>query len=299
MQIKDWQIISNLNGKQKRRFSECYLVKHTITNERAVLKVTDQRNKIHLFNESQFHFHTPQLAQVHDYWETEETICLILKYKEGETITQHWKTLKQKDKVPFTILLLEQVTQLLQIINQLGSVHLDIKPSNLLYNSKDKTFDVIDFGLAEKLPVQNREILFPLGYAAPELILNEYDHIGLGTDLYALGATIYHLWAGEIPNSHSNPAIMTNLQLAHPISKPSRMPKELFQIMETLMHKPAWRTVPSLLTSEERKNYLTDSIKKREDLLFSLPQLLIDLQSKKSTNLFIKFFSKSNIKIEK
>lgn len=298
MLLKNWQLLSNLNGQQKRKFGESYLVRHVTTQQLAVLKMAPEKHADHLQKEASFTFHHTGLPCVLEHGLRNETAFLILDYKTGVPLFDHWKKLRKKsEKVAFTLSLMEQLAELLLFIHEQGFVHLDVKPSNIIYNTESKRFSLIDFGLAEHLPITQRKMLFPLGYAAPELLLNAVECIGLGTDLYALATSVVHLWLGEIPNSHSNPSIMTNLQLAHPIACPPKMPESIFKILDQWLDKPKWRTVPTRIPIPERLELLLLSTKKREAHLTSLISSLKTIPVKEPS-LFIKLFSKSNIEVK-
>ncbi|MEM9444197.1 MAG: protein kinase [Verrucomicrobiota bacterium] len=75
-------------------------------------------------------------------------------------------------------------------------VHLDIKPSNFLLDSNGSIL-LTDFGLARSLngidgdAEENRECFGTPAYICPEQILNQ--HTDQKSDIYSLGATMYHL----------------------------------------------------------------------------------------------------------
>jgi serine/threonine-protein kinase len=156
-------------------------------------------------------------------------------------------------------------------------VHCDIKPSNILVKKTEDDFEIalIDFGLAVRTTEpENRKILFPLGFAAPELLLNELDLVDHRTDLFALGISCWNLFTGELPLTHPNPSIYTNLQLTHPLPDHSSLPKGLYPILKKMANKHVFRTAPNLMTAEERKMALKEGLLGR---YATLSEVLIDL----------------------
>jgi predicted Ser/Thr protein kinase len=78
-------------------------------------------------------------------------------------------------------------------------IHGDIKPDNIMIDHRGRT-KLMDFGLAMVSHTERTGgpiMLTPL-YAAPELIRGETPG-DIGTDIYAFGATLYHMLAGHPP----------------------------------------------------------------------------------------------------
>ncbi|MGP0070092.1 MAG: serine/threonine-protein kinase, partial [Isosphaeraceae bacterium] len=79
-------------------------------------------------------------------------------------------------------------------------VHLDLKPNNILLGPYDETV-VVDWGSARRLD-QPVDSVFSLGtpcYMSPEQADNRLDQLDEKTDIFNLGATLYHLLTGRAP----------------------------------------------------------------------------------------------------
>ena len=78
-------------------------------------------------------------------------------------------------------------------------LHCDIKPGNILFNA-DNEPKLVDFGLARKAGAEQESGEFTRGtpyYVAPEKIKREPETFL--SDMYSLGATLYHAITGHVP----------------------------------------------------------------------------------------------------
>jgi diguanylate cyclase (GGDEF)-like protein len=113
---------------------------------------------------------------------------------------------------PATVLeLARRLAQTLAGIHRRGVLHLDISPANILCGGRDGVPQLIDFHLATFAEEGRRgfthhnEIAGTLAYIAPELTGRLGQGVDHRADLYALGATLYELAAGEPPFGRGDP----------------------------------------------------------------------------------------------
>jgi len=95
--------------------------------------------------------------------------------------------------------------------HRVGIIHRDLKPSNLMVERAEdgalRTF-VMDFGLAREWNQDVTETGSVLGtpaYMSPEQARGEVSRLDRRTDIYSLGATLYHLITGRPPVAGANP----------------------------------------------------------------------------------------------
>lgn len=107
--------------------------------------------------------------------------------------------------------LAELLTQLLDALGYAHGhrlVHQDLKPANVLVDEKGRVH-ITDFGLAGRLEDQTRvsetgEMLVDLAYLSPEQAMGERGDVR--SDLYSLGAVLYHVLTGRAPVEARDPA---------------------------------------------------------------------------------------------
>jgi serine/threonine protein kinase len=144
-------------------------------------------------------FKERSIVRVSRFLEANGTGYLVMDYEDGESLAERIKqhgTLSEKD----VRALLVPVLSGLRAVHAKGIMHRDIKPSNIFLR-KDGSPVLLDFGAARQaLGEQTRTLtgIVTPGYGPFE----QYGAMGRQgpwTDLYALGATLYHCIAGQAP----------------------------------------------------------------------------------------------------
>ncbi|XP_065844960.1 death-associated protein kinase 2-like isoform X2 [Oscarella lobularis] len=142
--------------------------------------------------------HGRHLMGLHDAFETQTEIVLILDLLSGGELFDHLATmdcLTEGETVAFTV----QVLEALRIMHSSQIVHLDLKPENLMLKDKHKKeLVLIDFGLARELDGSGlRLMLGTAEFIAPEVV--SFDEITTATDMWSLGVLIYIMLSGYSP----------------------------------------------------------------------------------------------------
>ncbi|MBI3830080.1 MAG: serine/threonine protein kinase [Planctomycetes bacterium] len=98
-----------------------------------------------------------------------------------------------------------------------GIVHRDIKPDNILLAPAGEA-KLTDLGLARSVNIEkgvthSGETVGTPFYMAPEQIMGQADRIDIRTDIYSLGATLYHLVVGKPPYEGEAAAVIMTKHL--------------------------------------------------------------------------------------
>lgn len=128
---------------------------------------------------------------------------LAMELVEGESLRKRIKR-QGRLEVREALAIALQVARALDHALERRIVHRDIKPDNILV-AADGTAKVADFGLAKDFGVSGQPRITDQGiglgtvfYMPPEQVKNAAD-VDHRADIYALGATLYHMLAGQAP----------------------------------------------------------------------------------------------------
>lgn len=285
-----YQIVNALGNQSRRKFGKVYLVERRTDGKQLVMKhVQLDATETHLIDrvrrEASFTFELVGLPRIVDHIQTDTEFALIKEYVTGIPLDEHWKSIPKKQRISELIRILHELEPLFNALKENGIVHCDIKPSNILIHKINDHIEVqlIDFGLAIRQNEENRfKLLFPLGFAPPELLLNRLNCVDHTSDLFALGITIWKLFVGQLPLIHPNPSIFTNLQLTYPLPDHSNLPKGLFPILQKMCYKHQFKTAPNRMTPNEVDALLIEANCKRYQRLNTVIQDLEQIPQKKS-----------------
>lgn len=145
-----------------------------------------------------------------DYSKNKDQLFLLLDYAEGvplHEIRNEYDLQTPKGYLGFLIIFQKTVEQYMEY-KRLGIVHKDIKPQNILYDTKNNTVTIIDVGLGcystfmPFLSIHENDLLecLPefsgtLGFLAPEVIKMQVPTYK--SDIFSLGATMFYLFKGK------------------------------------------------------------------------------------------------------
>ncbi len=144
----------------------------------------------------------PHLVDVTDFFAEASNVYLVMKFIEGESLAHcinHQGALSEERVVA----LAGQLLEALAYCHSQGVLHRDVKPQNVILQPSGAAV-LVDFGLVKLWdPRDPRTKTAMRGMGTPEYAPPEqYDvtgHTDARSDIYSLGATLYHALTGQAP----------------------------------------------------------------------------------------------------
>jgi serine/threonine protein kinase len=236
-----------------------YRGRHRATREEVAIKVlprgTARRGLAFRRFEQEFRaanrLDHPNIVKALDFCGSHDTPYLVMELVEGESVGE---VLHHQGPFPEAegIRLLVDVCRALGYAHGLGVIHRDVKPDNILI-TRDGRAKLIDMGLAKELPLDNdltrtgRGLGTPF-YMAPEQF-RDAKNAGVRSDVYGLGATLYHMLTGEVPFGTSSPMEAWLAKMKNKLPLPRQLNPDLTERTERAilraMHPDPDRRQPS------------------------------------------------------
>jgi eukaryotic-like serine/threonine-protein kinase len=143
----------------------------------------------------------PHIVPIYEIGKHEGHDFFCMKFLEGESLSERLSKSPLTDRKAAQILL--QISQAIEHAHERGVLHRDLKPSNILLDKNGFAY-VADFGLAKSFHDQNSltrsgAVLGTPSYMAPEQASGAKTQIGPASDIYSLGAILYHCLTGRPP----------------------------------------------------------------------------------------------------
>jgi serine/threonine protein kinase len=227
---------------------DVYLGKHRTTGELAAIKLITDRlaldeNFIKRFKREinvLLGLNHPNIARAVGYGVDQNRSFLALEYIEGPNLSDELSERGAMFEQDVLTIAIHVARGLAHAYNEAGLVHRDIKPMNILvkqqrsgkrsgfFMEEGDRVKIIDFGLAKPTDTDDQSLTmtgFVMGtpaYMSPEQIRCDAT-LDFHTDMYALGATMFHLLTGRIPYPGNAPAVIMTGHLTQPIPDPGEL----------------------------------------------------------------------------
>jgi serine/threonine-protein kinase len=164
----------------------------------------------------------PHIVPLHDSGEADGIVYYVMPFVEGESLRDRLDREGQLP-VPEAVRIACDIASALDYAHRHGFVHRDVKPANILLHENRAL--VADFGIARVLEGSGGDLrltesgmsIGTLQYMSPEQAMGE-KHVTGRTDVFALGAMLYEMLAGEPPfTGESTQTIVAKMMTTSPV----------------------------------------------------------------------------------
>ena len=160
-----------------------------------------ERFKAKFIKEAQMisEYRHPNIVNIYDVFEENGTAYYVMEYHDGGSLSSLDLPLSVDEASGY----IRQIASALSVLHENKTMHLDIKPSNVLLD-KDGKVVLIDFGVSKHCddagkPTTSTPGGISYGYAPIEQYSQSTLEFSPTIDIYALGATLYKLLTGVTP----------------------------------------------------------------------------------------------------
>ena len=180
--------------------ADVYLAKDTLIRRNVALKVVEPETSDlePFFNEARLlcRLQHPNIVTINGSEAIDGKVIVDMEYVPGVSLRQ---LIQKEGRLPVkqALKITAQLLNALNYAHNIGVIHRDVKPANILIGKNDLV-KVVDFGIADVLGTQG--YLAGAGtfsHMAPECFLE--DKSDRRSDLYSVGAILYEMLTGKLP----------------------------------------------------------------------------------------------------
>ncbi len=143
----------------------------------------------------------PNIVRVYRYFKANSTAYMVLQFEEGKSFKGWLKELGRAPRQAELDAIVGPLLDALELVHKADYLHRDVAPDNIIVR-KDGAPVLIDFGSARSEIIAHSRTVSALvkpGYSPYEQYAETSRQQGPWTDIYALGATLYHAITGKRP----------------------------------------------------------------------------------------------------
>lgn len=143
----------------------------------------------------------PGIVAIHEVGVYQDEHYLVMDLVDGPSLAQFVKGVPLAPNRAASYM--RDIALAVHYAHERGVLHRDLKPSNVLIDSSDQP-RITDFGLAKRISIDSSltlsgHLMGSPGYMPPEQASGGRGKLNRSSDVYALGATLYHVLTGRPP----------------------------------------------------------------------------------------------------
>ncbi len=164
----------------------------------------------------------PHVVPIHSYGEIDGQLYVDMRLIEGRDLVVYMEENGGRLSPERAVAVIEQVATALDSAHEVGLIHRDVKPKNILVtNTRDFVY-LIDFGIARNMAdtslTQTGHTMGTVAYMAPERFRGATDH---RSDIYSLACVLQECLTGKRPFAGDSLEEQLNGHLRIPPPRPS------------------------------------------------------------------------------
>ena len=205
-----------------------------------IVKLYRRRNSVkHGVLEKLSSLNSPNVARIICCGEIDGYAYTVMPYYRGDSLDAFVRNGGTFSLEDLKSAIIPSLLESLKSIHEIGIIHKDLKPANIIVNEEDQNLVLIDFGISTEtdgrtiVVTQTGKTPF---YAAPETVSGAFS---IYSDYYSLGICIYELYTGYTPfqNSSISESDIARYAQIQQIPYPDNFPDELRDLIDGLTYK--------------------------------------------------------------
>lgn len=196
---------------KKSSIGNVYKAYDSITSKNVIIKnITNKYIKENILNfkKNMLKLSCDQIVKIIDIIKTNKSNYIIEQFVDGNSINKLIKN--NKLSLNDFLIIAQDISKACNYLKQNNLVHMDIKPSNIIYNENVKKAVLIDLDYIYFSINENKyKYIGTLYYSAPEQIINNI--VSTNSDIYSLGIVLYVLIEGLLPFSYNKEGIISKI----------------------------------------------------------------------------------------
>jgi len=148
--------------------------------------------------------HPAVVSVLDDDLDDDGSVFLVMELLEGSTLRERAEARGGRLPPDEVLLAIEQLLDVLAAAHDIGIVHRDVKPDNVMVTT-DGEVKILDFGIAHLSEIRHEEHSstvagLPLGspsFMSPEQARGRWDLVDVQSDVWSVGATMFTLLCGH------------------------------------------------------------------------------------------------------